>query len=518
MSSLCHNTAAAQCVFYRHETLSDSWRVATCTSLQQLANLVFAIWRTDVFPFTSHALPLPPGISRPVRPFHQHHYTAPHPTLAEGVQRSSLLATPLSTVSSVIHATENPRNYCHPTLNASASDTTPSQHRGHLSLHGKEASKLSVRFLHPGGAVSMMASCAQYDEILTRCHCIDYMTTEHAASVWPRAVRFVAEELFVSFYNNSTPFRTSRNFVAAVRGVFLQCVGAGNFSLGVVVEGTPTDPAVHSVASDLAVLLSRQFNRLNTQVPIGERLRRVSLRLWWPPRSERIVPYQRLTPVKVILEDAKDVDGNTSGPLDPFKGYLAVRLFVCRPAGAHLLGVETQHSIPRMGVPTCLGVCPWALYHLAGFDDQCQEPTPSPLEATQTQPYDSSQNSTSTILGDFSNQPQRCNSPAMSEMKATAVQWGLSDHGRLTLRTVPPTHVLGEDGLPPYSRERAVVRTHLYFCNFALTTPGEHLLGVETLVEDNFRHFIPTLTEHLSPFRVVDNGAIGAWVHPRRSS
>lgn len=192
----------------------------------------------------------------------------------------------------------------------------------------------SAAALAPRESVSMTASHAQYTP-LTRCHTVEEMTEEDAASFWRRAASFVAGQI-LEVTSGTLRRRTP------VVGVFLMRAGAAEFTVGLITQGTARDPRLRTALSQFCG--AHTLTKTYAELPLCAAHRAATLRLWWEPRTERVTPCRVMPPMKVILEEPHDPQPDGT----QFGGYAAVNVFLSRPAASRLCG-STRRLLDGVG-------------------------------------------------------------------------------------------------------------------------------------------------------------------------
>lgn len=263
----------------------------------------------------------------------------------------------------------------------------PVDHNPAMPRIAAHCSPLALRL---GGALSAMSAAADFSDGFTRCHCIDGIEAAAVSSLWYTAALLAAEcalEAHPGFAPR--PLWPQSHRASCVDGAFVLRAGLDRFTIGLVTSCSAADPRLPQVIAEFTRLLNRAVTGAGVPLPIGAGLRQCSVRLWFTPRYERVVPYGRLPPVKVILEDDRlpflesgamqrsgwpvparalaeaSPEGTTAtantntataagtastiGPV-VFKGYNDMRMYVFRPTHSLLRGAAVVAVPHQLGV------------------------------------------------------------------------------------------------------------------------------------------------------------------------
>ncbi|EPY29069.1 hypothetical protein AGDE_10141 [Angomonas deanei] len=328
----------------------------------------------------------------------------------------------------------------------------------------------NVHLLSVGGALSVMSSYAEYTEELSRAHicrfvCADARDHAELDSRWRDAVLLTGQEVLGPLGVPRAKQHGERSANRAVcSGVYVHRASHAQYHIGLITHASPHNSEVAELVEDLCSLLGvPEVDLPSRRVPIGEGLRACRLSLWWSPSGKRVVPYDTLPPIKVILHQREEcLPPSEEGRVGHvfFEAYKEVRLFLHRPDTSHLLGNCTR-SLP--------------LAHPALSAD-----------------------------GDHSHNNSLRTPPA------DAPNEELSDATDATViyREDASDDRLNESSAPAHQRHpgagTVATRASFMFTNVQVTHVGEHLLGAEVEVKDEYKPFAESLSQHLKPFLVVD--------------
>ncbi|RNF01778.1 hypothetical protein TraAM80_06777 [Trypanosoma rangeli] len=294
----------------------------------------------------------------------------------------------------------------------------------------------SVPSIHPASlalreSVSMTLSHADYTS-LTRCHTVERLTKDQVTLFWEHAAMFAAEHIL-----NAASGSLRRG--TPVMGVFITRNAPADFTVGLITQGTLRDQRLQDALAQFSS--PHALARVHAELPLCAAHRAATLRLWWEPRAERVTPHRVMPPMKVILEQQQEHQYQQQGQLDETHlcGYVAVNVFLCRPAASQLCG-STRKLLNDAVAAT--------------------------FEKTTTHAADK----------------------ISSRRKKKAAAFVVDDpHGAARSREQEQWR-------------RTVV---LHFDDLFVLEEGEHLIGVEVERLPSYKAFVPALYGHLAPFLVV---------------
>ncbi|ESL11395.1 hypothetical protein TRSC58_00855 [Trypanosoma rangeli SC58] len=288
----------------------------------------------------------------------------------------------------------------------------------------------SMPNIHPAGlalreSVSMTLSHADYTS-LTRCHTVEGLTKDQVILFWEHAAMFAAEHIL-----NAASGSLRRG--TPVIGVFITRNAPADFAVGLITQGTLRDQRLQDALTQFS--RPHTLTKVHAELPLCAAHRAATLRLWWEPRAERVTPHRVMPPMKVILEQQQQ------GQLDETHlcGYVAVNVFLCRPAASQLCG-STRKLLSDAVAAT--------------------------FEKTTTHAAD--------------------RIPDRRKKKAAAF---VVDDPCDAARSREQGQV-----------RRTVI---LHFDDLFVLEEGEHLIGVEVERLPSYKAFVPALYGHLAPFLVV---------------